>query len=47
MYNPERILRNRNKEKVHIPQFDTLSYLNFHNIPDFEWETNVEKVLSK
>ena len=45
--NLERILRNRNKEKVNIPHFDTSSSQDLHNIPEHEWETSVERVLSK
>ena len=32
--NPERILRNRNKEKVNIPQFGASSSQDLHNIPE-------------
>ena len=43
----ERILRNRNKEKVNISQLGASSSQYLHNIPESEWETSVEKVLSK
>ena len=45
--NPERILRNRNKEKVNIPQFGASSSQDLHNIPESEWEISVERLLSK
>ena len=45
--NKERILRNRNKEKVNIPQFYTSSSQYLHNIPESKWETSVERVRSK
>ena len=47
MENPERILRSRNKEKVNSSLFGTSSSQDLHDIPESEWETNVEKVLSK
>ena len=47
MEHPKKILRKRNKEKVHIPEFDTSSSLDFHNLPESRWEINVERLLSK
>ena len=47
MEDPERILRNRNKEKVNIPHFGASSSQDLHNIPEYEWETSVERLLSK
>ena len=47
MENPERILRNRNKEKVNILEFDMSSSQDLHNIPESKWETSVERLLSK
>ena len=44
---PERILRNINKEKVNIPQFGASSSQDLHNILKSEWETSVEILLSK
>ena len=32
---------------MNISLFDTSSSQDLHNIPEFEWETSVEKVLSK
>ena len=40
---PERILRNRNKEKVNSPQFDTSSSQEKVNNLEFEWETSVKR----
>ena len=45
--NPERILRNRNKENMDFPLFGTSSSQDFHNIAESEWGTSVEGLLTK
>ena len=45
--NPERLLRNKNKEKINSSQFGAWSSQNFHSIQECEWETSVERLLLK
>ena len=47
MENIERIPRNKNKENVNIPLFDTSSSQYFHNIMESEWGNSVEILLTK
>ena len=45
--NPERILRNRNKEKVDFLLFGTSSYQDLHNIVEPRWGVRAERLLTK
>ena len=44
---PERLIRNKNKEKINSSYFGASSFQYFHYIQDSEWETSVEILLSK
>ena len=43
--NPEKILRNRDKENVDFPLFGTSSSQHLCNIVESEWGTRVERML--
>ena len=47
MENPERLLKNKNKEKINSSQFGASSSQYFHSIQEYEWETGVERLLLK
>ena len=47
MDNPERILRNRNKEKVDFPLFGTSSSQDLYGIAEPEWGVRDERLLTK
>ena len=47
MENPEKILRNRNKEKVNFPLFGTSSSQDLYNIAESEWGLRDEILLTK
>ena len=47
MENPERILRNRNKEKVDFLLFGTSSSQYLCDIMEYEWGTKAERLLTK
>ena len=47
MENPERLLRNKNKEKINSSQFGASSSQDLHIIQEYEWETIVERLLLK
>ena len=42
MDNPNKLLRNKGKDQVDIPQFGNSSTLEFHSIQYSMWETNFE-----
>ena len=44
---PERLLRNKNKEKINSSQFGASSSQYFHSIQEYEWKTIVERLLLK
>ena len=44
---PERLLRNKNKEIINSSQFSASSSQDFHSIQESEWETSVERLLLK
>ena len=44
--NPERILRNRNKEKLDSPLFDTSSSQYLYGLTEPEWGVGVERLLT-
>ena len=47
MEDPERFLRNKNKEKINSSQSGASSSQYFHSIQESEWETSVERLLLK
>ena len=47
MENPERLLRNKNKEKINSSQFGASSSQDFHSIQESEGETSIEILLLK
>ena len=47
MDNTKKLLRNKGKDQLDIPQFGNSSTLEFHSIQDPAWETNFERSLLK
>ena len=47
MENLERLLRNKNKEKINSSHFGASSSQDFHSIQESEWETSIERLLLK
>ena len=47
MDNPEKILRNRNKEKLGSSLFDTSSSQALYGLAEPEWGVRVERLLTK
>ena len=45
MENPERLLRNKNKEKINSSHFGASSSQYFHSIQESKWKTRVERLL--
>ena len=45
--NPNKLLRNKGKYQLDIPQFGNSSTQEFHSIHDYVWETNFEMSLLK
>ena len=45
--NPEKILRDRNKEKVNFLLFGTSSSQDLYDIAESEWVVRAERILSK
>ena len=45
--NPNKLVTNKGKDQLDIPQFGISSTLEFHIIQDSVWETNFERSLLK